>query len=245
MDPSKILVQMALNQKIVEDQLSLTKSHRKAISKEINKELVETIRMFPRLLDDAQLAKNSSGALSPLMRPSTAAVIRSPTMSSNSNSPINNTTSNNIPTKSTAYSSSPYSIQALANLDALSPAPVTTSTTNSIRSGDWSNRSNQGSSRGESIQSANDVIRSPYSASPVRSSSTSPKPFPLIRQLSAYNKSFKRSTRPLSPSRDWLQNIEKLSVRFDSEVVPLPVRPGIPQTITSDAVLGGLVNIKQ
>ena len=241
---------MALNQKIVEDQLLLTRSHRKAISKVITKELGETIRMFPRLLDDAQPAK-SNGSLSPLMRPSTAAVIRSPAMSSsNNNSPINNTTSNNTPIKSTPHSSSPYSMKELSHLDALSPTPIaTTSTPTGNRSVDWSNRSNQRSSRSESIQSTNDIIRSPYDNSPynsgpVRSGSNSPKPFPLIRQLSAYNKSFKRSTRPLSPSRDWLQNIEKLSVRFDSEVVPLPVRPEIPQTITSDVVLGGSTNIK-
>ena len=239
---------MALNQKIVEDQLLLTRSHRKAISKVITKELGETIRMFPRLLDDVQPAK-SSGTLSPMTRPSTAAIIRSPAMSSSSYSPVNNTNSN-TPIKGIPYGSSPYSIKALANLDALSPTPITTSTPNSNLSVDWSNRSNQGSSRSESIQSAIDVIsspcnnNSPYNDSPVRSGSSSPKPFPLIRQLSAYNKSFKRSTRPLSPSRDWLQTIEKHSVRFDSEAVPLPVRPGIPVRITSEAVLGGPTSIK-
>ena len=230
---------MALNQKIVEDQLLLTRSHRKAISKVITKELGETIRMFPRLLDDVQPAK-SSGTLSPMTRPSTAAIIRSPAMSSSSYSPVNNTNSN-TPIKGIPYGSSPYSIKALANLDALSPTPITTSTPNSNLSVDWSNRSNQGSSRSESIQSAIDVISSPCNNN---SRSSSPKPFPLIRQLSAYNKSFKRSTRPLSPSRDWLQTIEKHSVRFDSEAVPLPVRPGIPVRITSEAVLGGPTSIK-
>jgi hypothetical protein len=72
--PHKVICQMALNNKIISDQLLSTKTHNKALSKLIRREVEDTKKMFPSL---ASLTWEGAGRAL-LVRPSSAAAQLSP-----------------------------------------------------------------------------------------------------------------------------------------------------------------------
>ena len=225
--PNKVILAMAMNTKLVEDQLVATKRHRRALSKLIKRELEDTKNMFPTLLNDTSRSRSQKD------HEENRTMIKPGLSQSNQRS-------------------RPSSAMLWTSLDPLDPLPAVESNKENINNNSSSSSNHQQrwtSSANTSHSTHNSpmkgVIRRPLSSPGFRSPSNphdDATDHLMIRPQSSPPKSPHspfvfvpvRQQRPTSPYLRFIQDVEKMSVRFDTPSVPLanPTRPHLPPIIT-------------
>ena len=238
--PNKVMLAMAMNTKLVDDQLETAKRHKNALSKLIKRELLDTKNMFPTLLNDTAMSRpqkeneedrrmmmmKSGLSRSQRSRPSSAMLWKSldpldplPLEDSNkeNNNNFNNNNNNNNNSSSNHHqrwansSSAPHTMnnspaKGLIRRPLSSPGP----------------RPRTPSS--QHVDGTGHLVVRPQS-SPTQRSPGPSSPFVFVPV---------RQQRPTSPYLRFIQDVEKMSVRFDTPSVPLanPIRPHLPPIIT-------------